>query len=59
VAVLDGEHEIAQRRRVRGDHMHVDADFAREHAARIAHAARVVDRVPDRQRVQHHPPLAQ
>ena len=53
VAALDREHEIARSRNVGGDDMHVDAEMARQHAARIADAAGVVEHVTDRQRMQY------
>ena len=50
-AAVDAQFEIAQRRRVAGQHMHVDAERVADHAARIAHAAFAVERVADRQRM--------
>ena len=35
------------------DHVHVDAELARQHAARLADAAHAVERIADRQRMQH------
>ena len=53
MAALDHQHQIARRRDVGGHHMHVDAELARQHAARIADAAHAVERIADRQRMQH------
>ncbi len=58
MAALDREHQVAGRRHVGGDDMHVDAETRRQHAARIAHAAGVVEGVADRQRMQHDAALA-
>ena len=38
---------------VGGDHVHVDAEPAAEHAARLADAGGGVERIADRQRMQH------
>ena len=53
VAALDRQHQVARDRDVGGHDMHVDAELARQHAARIADAGGVVERVADRQRMQH------
>ena len=53
VAALDAQHQVARDRDVGGDDVHVDAELARQHPARIADAVGVVDHVADRQRVQH------
>ena len=52
---VDAELEIAERRRVGGHHVHVDAERLAEHAARIVHAALAVERVAGRQRMQDLP----
>ena len=51
MAAVDAELEIAERRRVGGDHVHVDAEPLAEHAARVGDAAVGVERIADRQRV--------
>jgi hypothetical protein len=51
VRAVDAQFEIAQRRAVAGQHMHVDAELVADHAARIAHAALGVEREADRQRM--------
>ena len=43
MAALDREHEIARDRDVGGHHMHIDAEPARQHAARVKHPGCVVD----------------
>ena len=53
MAALDHQHQVARRRDVGGHHVHVDAEFARQHAARLADAAHAVERIADRQRMQH------
>ena len=53
MAALDREHQVARGRSVGGHDVHVDAELARQHAARVADAAGVVERVADRQRMQH------
>jgi hypothetical protein len=53
MAALDREHQVARGRSVGGHDVHVDAELARQHAARVADAAGVVEHVADRQRVQH------
>ena len=50
-AAVDAQLEIAQRRGVAGQHMHVDAKLAADHAARIADAALAVERETGRQRM--------
>ena len=55
MAALDRQHQVAGGGDVGGHDMHVDAEFARQHAARLADAAHVVERIADRQRMQHHP----
>ena len=40
MAALDRQHQVARRRDIGGHHMHVDAELPRQHAARIADAAR-------------------
>ena len=58
MAAVDRELEIGERRLVGGHDMHVDAERLAEHADRIVHAAIGVERIADRQRMQHHPPVA-
>ena len=58
MAAVDRELEVGERRLVGGDDMHVDAERLAQHADRIVHAAIGVERVADRQRMQHHPPVA-
>ena len=59
VAALDRIHQVARHRHVNGHHMHIDTEAAPEHAARIADAAAIVERIGDRQRVQHDTAAAQ
>ena len=58
MAALDGQHQVAAGADVGGHEMHVDTEPARQHAARIAHAAGVVEGKADRQRMQHDAALA-
>ena len=58
MALLDREHQVAGRGRVDGDHVHVDAKAATEHATRIADRMHVVEGKADRQRMQHGAALA-
>ena len=58
MAAVDGELEIAQRRFVGGDDVDVDAERLAEHADRIGKAAIAVERIADRQSMQHDAPLA-
>ena len=58
MAALDRQHEVAAGGEVGGDEMHVDAEPLRQHAARIADAARLVDGKTDRQRMQQHAAVA-
>ena len=51
MAAVEAKLEIAERRRVGGDDMHVDAEPAADHAARIGDAALAVERIADRQRM--------
>ena len=53
MAALDRQHQVARRGDVGGDHVHVDAEARAEHAARIADAVDAVERIADRQRMQH------
>ena len=53
MAALDRQHQIAGGGDIGRRHMHVDAEPAAEHAARIADAVGAVDRITDRQRMQH------
>jgi hypothetical protein len=50
---VDGKLQIAHRRGVAGQHMHVDAECVADHAARIAHAAFGIEREADGQRMDH------
>ena len=59
MAALDCKHQIARRRDICRRHVHIDAEAAAQHAARIADAVGAVDRVADRQRVQHRAAVAQ
>ena len=58
MAAFDRQHQIAHGRHVAGDHVHVDAEAGAQHAARLANAADGVERVADRQRMQHGAPVA-
>ena len=55
MAALDGEHEIAHRGHIGGDHRHADAQRLADHAARITHAVHVVERKARRQGMHHGP----
>ena len=59
MAALDREHQIARGGDIGGGDMHVDAEPRAEHAARIADAVDAVDRIADRQRMQHGAAVAQ
>ena len=58
VAALDHQHQVAGNRCIRRHHVHVDAELPRNHAAGVADAFDAIQRVADRQRVQHRAPLA-
>src|SRR6202008_4397168 len=48
VAALDREPQILQRPRLYRDRVNCDAELVAEHAARIAHAARLIDGISGR-----------
>ena len=58
MAALDHQHQVLGDGGVRGDDVHVDAELPRHHAAGIANALDAVERVADRQRMQHGAALA-
>ena len=58
MAALDHQHQVAGDRRIRRHHVHVDAELPGHHAAGVADALDAVERVADRQRVQHRAALA-
>ena len=58
MAALDHQHQVAGHRGIRRDDVHVDAELAGHHAAGIADALDAIERVADRQRVQHGAALA-
>ena len=53
MAALNSQHQVAHRRHVGGDHMHIDAKTVTDHAARLADTGSGVQRIADRQRMQH------
>src|SRR5262249_15446124 len=53
VATLYRQYEVARHRDVGGHGMHIDAKAAPDHAARIADAGHFVERIADRQRMEH------
>ena len=52
VAALDREHEVACNREIGRHQVNVGAETVPDHAARIANAAHLIERVADRQGVQ-------
>ena len=53
VTALHRQHQVLGNGRVRSHHVHVDAELPRHHAARIANALHAVERITDRQRMEH------
>src|SRR6185503_17092175 len=53
MAAADAVGEIAHRRELRGNDVHVDGELLAEKAARVAQAASAIDREADRDRVNH------
>ena len=58
VATLDRQDEVARHGDIGRHGMHIDAEAAPQHAARITDAGHFVERIADRQGMQHRPPGA-